>query len=299
MSKSKLQELTTACGSYLVEKQAQEAEATVKAPERDEEVATLRQVAAPDSEVVAVSFDGAMINIRKEGWKEVKIATFSAVEAEVALEGDEEKEVRLTQHSYRAGLWEAKEFAKQQWAEGCRRGVEKARQIACVADGALWIWMIVAMCYAPCIEIIDWWHAVEKLWLAGNALFGQGKPEAAAWVEKQKDLLWAGKARAVLHAIRQACPRGQPINAAVWATIIYIFHNRRRMDYKRFRHTGYPIGSGSVESACKVVVQQRMKQAGMRWSRRGAQAMLALRGALLSHQWDEVWDSFPLVLQLA
>lgn len=63
------------------------------------------------------------------------------------------------------------------------------------------------------------------------------------------------------------------------------------MDYVRYRQAGYPVGSGSVESGCKVVVQERMKQAGMRWSRKGAQAMLALRCVLLSDRWDEVWTS--------
>jgi hypothetical protein len=61
------------------------------------------------------------------------------------------------------------------------------------------------------------------------------------------------------------------------------------MDYVAYRQAGYPIGSGTVESGCKVVVQERMKQAGMRWSRDGAQAMLALRSILLSEQWDETW----------
>jgi hypothetical protein len=63
------------------------------------------------------------------------------------------------------------------------------------------------------------------------------------------------------------------------------------MRYRRFRQAGYPLGSGTVESACKVVVQQRMKQAGMRWSRKGAQAMLALRCALLSDRWRQEWPS--------
>lgn len=193
---------------------------------------------------MAVSLDGAMINIREEGWKEVKIATISAVETEVQMEQDEEKEVHLTQHSYRAGLWGAKKFAKQRWAEGCRRGLEKAREIVGVADGALWIWLITAMGCAPCIEMIDRWHAVEKLWAVGNTLFGQGEPTTVAWVEKSKDLLWAGKLRTLLHEVRGVCPRGQPINETAWAMVRYIFHNRRRMDYKKYHQAAYPVGSG-------------------------------------------------------
>lgn len=68
----------------------------------------------------------------------------------------------------------------------------------------------------------------------------------------------------------------------------YYFHNRHRMDYAAYRQAGLPIGSGTIESACKTVVQARMKQAGMRWSREGAQAMLALRCLLLSNRWHEL-----------
>lgn len=291
MSKSSLQRLVGKYGKRLVEQQAIEAEATVTPPERGSEVYSLRQAPQPDSEVMAVSMDGVLLNIRREGWKEVKVVTVSAVESEVKVERDEEKEVRLTRHSYRAGLWDAKEFAKQQWAEGCRRGLERARQIVAVSDGAIWIWLIVMMCYAPCIEIIDWWHAVEKLWAVGRSLLGQDEPQTSVWVEKLKSLLWGGKLRDVLREIRHICPRGQPLPEGVWPTISYLLNNRRRMDYARYRQAGYPVGSGSVESGCKVVVGGRMKQAGMRWSRPGAQAMLAFRSALLSERWDEVWSS--------
>jgi hypothetical protein len=85
------------------------------------------------------------------------------------------------------------------------------------------------------------------------------------------------------------CPRGEPLPDKVATLMHYLFTHRRRMDYAAFRQAGYPIGSGTVESGCKVVVQERMKQAGMRWSREGAQAMLALRSILLSEQWDETW----------
>ena len=297
MSKSSLAELVDEYGRRLVEVQAREAEATVRAPERGEEI-IWREIPEPDSEVMNVSMDGVLINIREEGWKEVKVATISEVEATVALERDEEKEVRLTHHSYRAGLWEAKQFARQQWAEGCRRGLEKARRIVSVNDGAAWIWLIIAMCYAPCVEIIDWWHLVEKVWAAANSLFGQGDVQATAWVRQAKALLWTSQRRAFMRQVRRVCPRGQPIPEAVRAMIGYIFHNRWRMDYAAYRQAGYPVGSGSVESGCKVVVQERMKQAGMRWRRERAQAVLALRCMLLSDRWDALWQSSILLPQL-
>jgi len=71
----------------------------------------------------------------------------------------------------------------------------------------------------------------------------------------------------------------------------YLFRQRRRMRYPLYRQAGYPIGSGTVEAGCKVVVQERLVQRGMRWSRPGAQALLALRCALLSDRWDATWQS--------
>ena len=290
VSKSSLGRLVTLYGSKLVVQQQAEAQATVKPPVSDE-VMTVRDMPQPDGEVMAISMDGAMVNIRDEGWKEVKTVAVSVVERE-SDEETGEAEVRLTGHSYRAGLWEAKEFAKQQWAEGCRRGLERAKEIVSVNDGALWIWLIVQMCWAPCVEVLDWWHVVEKLWEVAATLFGEEQHVTAAWVAKQKSHLYHSQTRMVIHAIRQLCPRGHPLPEKVRLVVGYIFNHRHRLRYKQFRQAGYPVGSGTVESACKVVMQARMKQAGMRWSRDGAQAMLALRSVLLSERWDEVWATF-------
>lgn len=290
VSKSRLGDLVKVYGGKIVVQQQLEAEAMVKPPAKDE-VVVLRDMPQPDREVMALSMDGAMVNIRGEGWKEVKTVAISAVES-LTHEENGEIEVRLSQHSYRAGLWEAKEFAKQQWAEGCRRGLERAKQIVSVNDGAVWIWLIVQMCWAPCVEILDWWHLAEKLWLLAAVFFAQDEVAAAGWVEKQKSHLWNTGVRQVIKAIRQLSPRGQPLPDQVRSVVGYIFNHRWRMRYKQFRQAGYPLGSGTVESACKVVMQERMKQAGMRWSRDGAQAMLALRSVLLSQRWDEVWASF-------
>jgi hypothetical protein len=296
VSKSALGELVKSYGGQIVVQQQAEAEAMVKAPSQDE-VLVPRLMRQPESEVMALSMDGAMVNIRGEGWKEVKTVSVSAVET-IVDEQSGEIEVKLRQHSYRSGLWEASTFAKQQWAEGCRRGLERAKQIVSVNDGALWIWLIVQMCWAPCVEILDWWHAVERLWEAASALFDHQETLAVPWMKTQKSHLYNSQLRQVFHAIRQLCPRGQPLPDRVRATVTYLFNNRRRMHYKQFRQAGYPLGSGTVESACKLVMQERMKQAGMRWSRDGAQSMLALRSVLLSERWDEVWASLRPVSKL-
>ena len=278
LSKSSLQELVKVYGGRLVARQAHEAQAMVEIPHEETEV-VWREIAEPTSEVMNISMDGAMVNIRGEGWKEVK-----AVAAIGHLTDRVTGKVTplLSDHSYRAGLWDATEFCQQQWAEACRRGVEKVGYLSSVNDGAAWIWNIVRMCYGNCVEILDWWHAVEKLWLIAQHHFDAESVQATEWVSAQKQLLIEGSLSAILRNIRLLYPRADALPDPVRKATHYLFHNRRRMRYHLFREAGYPIGSGTVESACKLVVQQRLKQSGMRWSRHGAQAMLALRATLLS-----------------
>jgi len=287
MSKSTLQRVGHETGQQIATIQAEEAEAMVRVPTKEEEEVAYRKIPKPDSEMMNVSSDGVMVNIRKQGWKEVKIVAISAVQQTVdATSG--ESQVELTKHSYRAGLWETKTFANQLWAEACRRGLEKAKHVVSVNDGAPWIWGIVCMCFARCVQILDWWHAVQYLWTIAQAYFDQDSAAATQWVEQQKRLLAASQLRLVFHNVRRLYPHHQPLPEPVRRSVVYLFHQRWRMRYLEFRQAGCPLGSGSVESACKVVVQQRMKQAGMQWSRSGAQAMLALRCALLSDRWSLV-----------
>jgi hypothetical protein len=273
LSKSRLQQLVQEAGQALVVQEAAEAEAMVRVPSKEEAV-VFREVSEPDSEIMNVSTDGVYIRLRSEGWKEVKTVAVSAVETSVHPTRGE-VEAHLTHHSYRAGLWEAATCANHLWAEVSRRDLEKARLVVSINDGAAWIWAMVFLCFARCVQILDWWHAVQYLWSIAGVAFGEGTPEAAAWVNHQKTWLAQSNLRQVLHHVRLLFPHGSPLPDPVRKAVLYLFANRWRRRYREFRQAGCPIDSGTVESACKVVVQQRMKQAGGQWSRAGAQAMLA------------------------
>ncbi|GEM_PF-1519223 len=228
LSKTSLQGLVSEYGERLVGIQLAEAMATVQVPAGVDEGAEWRAIPEPDSADLVAAMDGCMINVRGEGWKEVKTVAISAVECGGSESGEEE--VSLTRTSYRAGLWEAASFAQQQWAEGCRRGLEKAERVICVSGGAAWIWAIVAMCYAGvrCVEILDWWHAVQKLWELAFALLGQDDESSQAWGQQQKARLWAGQLRQIVRAVRLLCPRGQAMPDKVRQGISYLFHHRWR-----------------------------------------------------------------------
>lgn len=286
LSESALQRLTLEYGSAVVAAEQAEADAMVRVPKEDEAV-QWRKIPQPESEVMAVSADGVMIHLRGEGWKEVKVVSVSAVRPLAATTSGAD-EHRLEHHSYRAGLWDAKTFANHYWAESLRRGVEKARQIVCVSDGAAWIWAIVFMCFARRVEVLDWWHMVQYLWQVAGEAFDLTSAEALSWMETQKAAMASSQLRLVFRRIRQLYPHRTPLPDAVRQAVGYLWNNRHRVDYAAYRKNNLPIGSGTVESAGKTLVQLRMKQAGMRWSRTGAQALLALRSRLLSDRWHEL-----------
>jgi hypothetical protein len=292
LSKSSLQRLVGVYGGELVKQQAAEAEAMVKVPSKEEVEVTWRQRVTPPSETMSLSHDGVMIHLREEGWKEAKIVSVAAVTSTINPESGE-AEVTLSEQSYRAGLWEVAPFTNQQWAEAEQRGIPQAKRLVCVSDGAHWIWQLVLRCFAPCFEILDWWHATQRLWTIANPAFAT-QAQAALWVDQQKQLLAHSHLRQLFANVRLLYPRTSPLPDPVRQAIAYLFHQRRRMRYAEFRQAGLPIGSGAVESACKVVVQARLKQAGMRWSRTGAQAMLALRCALLSDRWSATCTALAL-----
>ena len=121
-------------------------------------------------------------------------------------------------------------------------------------------------------------EAAQELWK-----LAKGQPKL------QKDLLWQGKVEEVVASL-EALSRG-PSGEAAREQIHYFQANKERMRYAEFRSRGYPIGSGSVESACKRVVGARLKGSGMCWSKQGAQFVLALRAAKLSGRWKEAWKA--------
>ena len=70
----------------------------------------------------------------------------------------------------------------------------------------------------------------------------------------------------------------------------YLFRNRRRMRYPKFRAQGICVASGVVEAGCKRVVGDRLKRAGMRWTLAGADAVIALRCSRLSGRFEDFWE---------
>jgi hypothetical protein len=293
-----LEEVTTLAGRRLLDVEETIAEVAMAAPTREEGILgpAFSQTAEARPEHLCISMDGVMVNTT-EGWREVKTVAVSEVERLKEPEPDGTL-VRLVDHSYRAGFWEAKEFAGVQYAEAKRRGAEWAKRLTSVNDGAEWIWLIVLLCYPSALQIVDWWHAVERLWRVGNLVYGQGSELASAWVKARKNELWKGEVNRVIATLdglqaSSASGNGGSEEARNEARLLreYLRTHADRMCYEQFRNSGAPIGSGTVESGCKNVVGTRLKRGGMRWKVERAEGVLALRCAILSNRWQDAWNT--------
>jgi hypothetical protein len=232
--------------------------------------------APPDRLYVAM--DGVRLLGTDGAGREVKVG----VVVPVSGTGEAERRARA---SYAAGLESAAAFGPRLALEAHRRGVEGAGRVAVLGDGAAWIWALAAELFPGALQIVDWFHASERIWALGRALHGAETPETAAWVEAQLSRLHQGEAAALAAAWAALPCRGEA--AAVRDEQVTYFANQAgRMAYDRYRAEGWDIGSGMVESACKHLIAARQKGAGMRWSEAGAQSVAAVRVLLANDRWD-------------
>lgn len=177
-------------------------------------------------------------------------------------------------------------------ARAARREGPQIRDRVALTDGAeaLQDKMLAALPgYTLVLDII---HAVEYLWDAANALLGERHPERTAWVRGHLLALLRGQTDDVLTALTIAADeptRSTIQQKAIAATIRYYRRNAPYMRYDQYLERGWPIGTGVIESACGHLVKDRMEQAGMRWTKDGAHAVLDLRAVRVTDDWDAYW----------
>jgi len=162
-----------------------------------------------------------------------------------------------------------------------------------LADGAKDNWTFLESTLAKVTDstcILDFFHAAEHVNAAFGAAYGDGSVQARVAFAKWRTVLLEDPKgtekmiRAVDH-LRD----NHPHNKTISQVLGYLRSNRHRMRYAEHRERGLPIGSGVVESACKMLVTQRMKNSGMRWGEEGGQAVLTARSWCLSDRFDRAW----------
>ncbi len=240
-----------------------------------------------------LSADGAMVPLVGGEWAEVKTLAIGAVQVRSGADGL--PEAHTTDLSYFSRLTDAETFTRQAYVETYRRGTETANVVCAVQDGAEWEQGLVNVLRADAVRILDFPHAVEHLTTAAEPVFGKATPELRAWLDAQAHTLKHATdgARQVLTVLAKL-PVQRAVDPAAAAdarerTVTYFTKRLAQVQYAAFQAAGYPIGSGSTESANKVVVEARLKGSGMHWARAHVDPLVALRTIACADRWHEAW----------
>ncbi len=207
-----------------------------------------------------------------------------------------EWEVHARDLSYFSRLAEHQDFSEQALVEIHRRGVEKAGEVCAVVDGAEWQQKFIDLHRPDAVRILDFGHAAGYVAQVGQAVFGSGTAATSGWVETQRHQLKHGDSQEVLEEMRHlgkeladAEEADEAALKTVRGSLAYLEKRQEQIRYAHFQGMGYPIGSGIVESANKLVVEARLKGSGMHWAEEHVNPMVALRTIVCSDRWEEAW----------
>jgi hypothetical protein len=239
------------------------------------------------SDKLIVSVDGAFVPVLHGEWAEVKTLVVGEVGQPSMVDG--KTVVSTHSHSYFSRVAEAELFQRLTLGELYRRRLETAAQVASVSDGAEWIQGFIDFHAPSATRILDFPHAAQRICQIGEAVLGAEHASLRAWQTRQLHDLKHQGAAGVLERLRSFAA-GQPSGGIVAENLAYLEKRVAQMQYPAFQAAGWPIGSGMVESANKLVVEARLKGAGMHWSRLSVNPLLGLRNAVCNDRWAEAWE---------
>ena len=252
-----------------------------------------RPTAPAGPAVQYLSADGAMVPLVGGEWAEVKTLAIGDVQVRAGVDGL--PEAHTTDLTYFSRLADAETFIRHAYVETYRRGTETAKIVCAVQDGAEWEQGLVDVLRADAVRILDFPHAVEHLTAAAQPVLGVDTTELHVWLDEQAHTLKHATdgARHVLSALAKLpVQRAADPGAAADVrdrTMAYFTKRLAHVRYAEFRAAGYPIGSGSTESANKVVVEARLKGSGMHWARAHIDPLVALRTVACVNGWSAAW----------
>jgi len=269
-----------------------------------ERQALLREEREPDKDIplMYISYDGTGVPMRPEeligikgkqadGSAKTREAKLGCVFTQTVTD-EEGHPIRDPDSTTFVGAIETAEaFGWRVYGEARRRGVVRARRTVVIGDGAEWVKNLAEMHFPQALMIIDLYHAREHVSALCRTLFESNEKK----MERRRRRWWAlldeGKVETIISQASLLLPEDPDLRKVVAAEIRYLNKNKERMRYNEFRAQGLFIGSGVVEAGCKTVIGQRLKQSGMEWSLRGANAILALRCVMKSNRLEDYWES--------
>ena len=242
--------------------------------------------------IVQVSLDGVMMRMNAEKIGDDVIEDARWREASCGVVSLLDKDGNRLRIRYSGRLPEGKKLSLKTQVRAELRHlmgpIPDLKLVVC-ADGAKDNWTF-SESLNPDVEVLDFWHAAEHLKGAADAAFGSDEKASTKWFKAKRHTLRhdPNGVNKVIYALRYLIRKGRG-KAEIRKTLGYFRNNRSRMNYYHLAKDGYPIGSGEVEAANKMLVTQRLKRSGQRWGRDGGQGVLSYRALLKSDRFDRAW----------
>jgi hypothetical protein len=252
--------------------------------------------------ILYVSYDGTGVPMvpaalkgrkgkQEDGSAKTREAKLGCVFTQTATD-EEGRPVRDPESTSFVGAIETAEvFGQRIYAEALRRGLNSAAQVVVLGDGARWIRGLAELHFHQALQIIDLYHAKEHVANLCKLLWPYDDKQSHRHRVRWWTDLEAGKIEKIIREAKKDIPASKETAEKVRTEINYLEENKERMRYAAFREKGWFVGSGVVEAGCKTVIGKRLKQSGMEWSVRGANAIISLRCGHLSGRIEEFWES--------
>jgi hypothetical protein len=198
------------------------------------------------------------------------------------------------QARYLAGLYDLDELGLQLRKQAGQVGMDNADVWIGLTDGGNGLEDFVRRNFprAP-VLILDFWHASNYLTELAKLLHPDDEERRQQLVTTWCHIMKHEGGQRIQEVLQaHPLPRAAAVQQKHADVVRYFGNNLHRMDYPTYRANGWAIGSGAVESACKTVVGQRLKQAGMRWREYGTDTICHLRALFKSEpcQWQSFWN---------
>jgi hypothetical protein len=194
--------------------------------------------------------------------------------------------------TYTGAIETAEEFGKRIYLEAWKRGWNRAKKKVVMGDGAEWIWNLAEPYFPGAVQIVDLFHARQHLWELARKLYPHDEVNQKAWIKvHQRRMLDQGKIEKLVGALRAIHTTNPEVAEKIRIEADYFENNAERMRYPKFRRQHLFVGSGVIEAGCKTVIGARLKQSGMFWTVRGANAILALRCCHLNGRFEDYWEA--------
>lgn len=239
------------------------------------------------SGVLYIEVDGAALNTRhknSEGstWRENKLGVvYSSDNIHRWTSKKGTKEHRIEKREYISFIGSVDEFKKHLYSTAINNGYGKYKDTVVISDGAAWIANMVTEVFPDAQHVLDLFHLKENVYEYAKNKFNFIEADFIPWADRICSLLENGNSETVLNELNPDEKYSNCVNL-----YHYISEHIEHINYPEYKAKGYFCGSGAIESGNKIVLQKRLKQAGMRWEPQSAQYLLTLKSKYESGRWE-------------